>query len=60
MIIVAHRLSSVMHADEIIVLEDGQIAERGTHQQLLDNQAWYAKMWYKQQLESNLDQRGAE
>lgn len=60
MIIVAHRLSSVMHADEIIVLEDGQIAERGTHQQLLDNQAWYAKMWHKQQLESNLDQRGAE
>lgn len=60
MIIVAHRLSSVMHADEIIVLEDGQIAERGTHQQLVDNQAWYAKMWHKQQLESNLDQRGAE
>ena len=60
MIIVAHRLSSVMHADEIIVLEDGQIVERGTHQELLDNQAWYAKMWHKQQLESNLDQRGAE
>ena len=42
MIIVAHRLSSVMHADDIIVIEDGQIAERGTHQQLLENQAWYA------------------
>ncbi|EOT44152.1 ABC transporter ATP-binding protein [Enterococcus columbae] len=60
MIIVAHRLSSVMHADEIIVLEDGRIAERGTHQELLANQAWYAKMWHQQQLENDFDQRGAE
>lgn len=57
MIIVAHRLSSVMHADEIIVLDEGRIKERGTHQELLANQDWYAKMWHKQQLENNLDER---
>lgn len=53
-IIAAHRLSSVMHADEIIVLEDGHILERGTHAQLLANGGWYAKMWAKQELEAKL------
>ncbi|WP_407891209.1 ABC transporter ATP-binding protein [Lacticaseibacillus sp. N501-2] len=53
-IIAAHRLSSVMHADEIIVLENGHILERGTHAQLLANAGWYAKMWAKQELEAKL------
>ena len=49
-IITANRLSSVMHADEIIVMDDGTIAERGTHDSLLAQQGWYAEMWVKQQL----------
>ena len=39
-----------MHADEIIVMDDGTIAERGTHDSLLAQQGWYAEMWVKQQL----------
>jgi ATP-binding cassette subfamily B protein len=34
-IVIAHRLSSLMHADEIVVLEEGRIVERGTHEQLI-------------------------
>lgn len=54
-IIAAHRLSSVMHAKEIIVLEKGKIIERGTHQDLLAKNGWYAKMFAKQQLEAKLE-----
>jgi ATP-binding cassette subfamily B protein len=54
-IIAAHRLSSVMHADEIIVLENGRIIERGTHDELLGLHGWYAEMWNLQQLEGKLD-----
>lgn len=54
-IIAAHRLSSVMHAKEIIVMDDGQIAERGTHDELLRLHGWYAKMWDKQQLEAKIE-----
>jgi ATP-binding cassette subfamily B protein len=53
-IIAAHRLSSVMHADEILVLENGHVIERGTHEQLLANDGWYAQMWDLQQLESKI------
>lgn len=54
-IITAHRLSSIMHADEIIVMEQGTIAERGTHMQLLQKHGWYAQMWSKQQLEAKIE-----
>ena len=40
-LIVAHRISAVRNADEIIFLKDGHIAERGTHQQLLDKRGLY-------------------
>ncbi|EFA05094.1 ATP-binding cassette sub-family B member 6 [Tribolium castaneum] len=50
-IIVAHRLSTVIHADEILVLRDGEIIERGKHEHLIGQEGVYASMW-KQQLES--------
>ncbi|WP_127848533.1 ABC transporter ATP-binding protein [Lacticaseibacillus hulanensis] len=54
-IIAAHRLSSVMHADEILVLQEGRVIDRGTHEQLLANNGWYAQMWDLQQLESKIE-----
>lgn len=50
-ITIAHRLSTVADADEIIVLEDGQVAERGTHETLLEQEGRYAQMWHRQSAE---------
>jgi ATP-binding cassette, subfamily B, heavy metal transporter len=47
-VVIAHRLSTVVGADEIIVLDKGVIAERGTHRQLLDAGGLYASMWNRQ------------
>jgi ATP-binding cassette, subfamily B, heavy metal transporter len=48
-LVIAHRLSTVMDADQILVLQHGRIAERGTHRQLLDLQGEYTRMWALQQ-----------
>lgn len=48
-IIVTHRLSAVNHADWILVLEDGQIVEEGTPNQLLENGGWYYEQYRRQQ-----------
>ena len=48
-VVIAHRLSTVVDADEIIVLESGTIRERGTHQDLLAKNGAYAAMWNRQQ-----------
>src|ERR1700704_556921 len=48
-LVIAHRLSTVMDADQILVLSHGRIVERGTHQQLLELQGEYARMWALQQ-----------
>jgi ATP-binding cassette subfamily B protein len=48
-LIVAHRLSTVIHADEIIVLDAGRIIERGRHAELLATGGAYAQMWARQQ-----------
>ena len=47
-LVIAHRLSTVVNADEIIVLRDGVIAERGTHRVLLERDGLYAAMWNRQ------------
>ena len=50
-IITAHRLSAVVHADLILILQNGQIIERGTHDDLLALDGWYAQTYQSQQLE---------
>lgn len=47
-IIIAHRISSVCHADEILILQDGIVAERGTHQELLDRKGLYYETYMAQ------------
>lgn len=47
-ILVAHRLSTIMRCDKIVVLADGKIAEIGSHQQLLDNENVYYNLWQSQ------------
>ncbi len=49
-IVVAHRLSTIQNADEIIVLTDNGIEERGTHQELLENKGFYHKLYNMSQL----------
>ena len=50
-LIIAHRLSTVVSADRILVLDDGQIIEHGTHQQLLAQGGLYADLWQEQEKE---------
>lgn len=50
-IITAHRLSAVVHADLILVMQDGRILERGSHEALLAQNGWYAETYAAQQLE---------
>ncbi|MEI7291757.1 ABCB family ABC transporter ATP-binding protein/permease [Paraburkholderia tropica] len=48
-LVIAHRLSTVVHAEQIIVMDHGRIVERGTHDELLRTQGHYAQMWALQQ-----------
>lgn len=54
-IISTHRLSSVKHAKEIIVVDEGKIIERGTHDELIALNGWYKKMYDHQQLEDKIE-----
>jgi ATP-binding cassette subfamily B protein len=53
-ITIAHRLSTVVGADQIVVLEDGRVAERGTHAELLRRGGLYAELWNRQAAEREL------
>ena len=56
-IIAAHRMSSVMNADEIIVFDQGRIKECGTHAELMARDGWYAEMYRQQQLATELEEK---
>lgn len=53
-IMIAHRISTIQHADEIVVLNNGRVAEKGTHQQLLDQKGMYYRMYQRQLLEEEI------
>jgi ATP-binding cassette subfamily B protein len=59
-IVIAHRLSTVVDADQILVLDQGRVAERGTHAQLLRRGGLYAEMWARQQSEREEQAEAAE
>lgn len=54
LIITAHRLSALSGADEILVLRNGKISQRGTHQALADTAGWYREMYHYQQLAASV------
>jgi ATP-binding cassette subfamily B multidrug efflux pump len=59
-IIISHRISTVKHSDNIILLEDGRISEQGTHEELLELNGTYTQMHYMQQLEEEMERQAAE
>jgi ABC-type transport system involved in Fe-S cluster assembly fused permease/ATPase subunit len=59
-LVIAHRLSTVMDADQILVMDGGHIVERGTHRELLERGGAYAEMWALQQQEEEAVRGGTE
>lgn len=59
-IIVAHRLSTIIHAHRILVLKEGEIVEQGSHEELLESEALYASMWTEQQTKKDDMENGTD
>ncbi len=59
-IITTHRLSAVQHADWILVMDDGQVIEEGTHDQLVKSGGWYAEQFERQQGEKESADSGVK
>lgn len=57
-ILISHRLANVVHSDNIFVMDEGNIAETGTHQELLKNKSVYVKLWNAQRALENLGKDG--
>ena len=57
-IIIAHRISTLQKADHVAVLTEGAVTEYGTHEELLEQQGFYAHIYEKQQLEQELTSIG--
>ena len=57
-LVVAHRLSTILHADEILVLQHGEIRERGSHRELLEQRGLYERL-YQLQLRGQAEQKTA-
>ena len=57
-IITAHRLSAIQHANLILVVDEGRIVQRGTHEQLMKERGWYKEMYESQQLEALVEKGG--
>ncbi|MCP1107240.1 ABC transporter ATP-binding protein/permease [Serratia nevei] len=58
LLVIAHRLDTIMYADRIVVLEEGQIREQGSHSELLAGKGRYAKLWAAGGYENTLNQEG--
>ena len=54
-VLISHRVSTVQHTDQIVVLRDGRIIERGAHEELLERGGYYAELYQKQLLEEELE-----
>jgi ATP-binding cassette subfamily C protein len=57
-IITAHRLSAIQHANLILVIDEGRVMQRGTHEQLMKENGWYKEMYESQQLEALVEKGG--